>query len=249
MGNIILIASGKGGVGKTTVTANIAACLDKLNKKVLLIDADLRLKNLDIVLGLSEKTIFDIEDLFLKRCSFDKVLINHPLHNNLFFISGPLRLSVDIKLLFNFIINLAFTQSKNFDYILIDCPSGIGAALEEMTLKDVKMIIVATPDLQSVRDAEKTAELSYGKKLSDVRLIVNRIRPGLIKRGLAPDIDNIIDSTSIRLLGLIPEDVRIIINANSGILLTDIKRSRAKTAFENITARIDGKDVELYKFW
>ncbi|MDF2686646.1 MAG: minD, partial [Clostridia bacterium] len=241
--------SGKGGVGKTTVTANIAACLDKLNKKVLLIDADLRLKNLDIILGLSEKTVFDIEDLFLNRCSFEKTLINHPLHNNLFFISGPLKLSSDISLLFNFIINLANLQVKNFDYILIDCPSGIGVALEEMAKNTVKMIVVATPDLPSVRDAEKTAELAYRKKLFDVRLIVNRIRPNLIRRGLAPDIDNIIDSTSIRLLGLIPEDVRVIINANKGILLTDLKKSRAKTAFENIAARIDGNDVELYKFW
>jgi septum site-determining protein MinD len=249
MGNIILIASGKGGVGKTTVTANIAACLDNLNKKVLLIDADLRLKNLDILLGLSEITVFDIEDLFLKRCPFEKALINHPIHNNLFFISGPLGLSSDINLLYNFIINLALSQEKNFDYILIDCPSGIGSALEVMAQKTVKMAVIATPDLPSIRDAEKTAELAYRKKLSDVRLIVNRIRPSLIKRGLAPDIDSIIDSTSIRLLGLIPEDIRIIINANAGVLLADLKKSRAKRAFENIASRIEGNDVELYKFW
>lgn len=249
MSNIFLIASGKGGVGKTTVTANIAACLDKLNRKVLLFDADLRLKNLDIVLGLSDKTVFDIEDLYLQRCSFEKVIINHPLHNNLFFIPGPLKLISESTLLYNFIINLAFSQSKNFDYILIDCPSGIGTALNEMAKKSVKMIVVATPDLPSVRDAEKTTELAYEKGIYDIKLIVNRIRPGLIKKGLAPDIDNIIDNTSVRLLGLVPEDVRVIINANTGVLLSDLKRSRAKTAFENISSRIDGNDVDLYKFW
>lgn len=249
MHNIFLIASGKGGVGKTTVTANIAACLDKLNKKVLLIDADLRLKNLDLVLGLQNETIFDIQDIFLERVSVEKVLLTHPIHNNLFFIPGPLKLTSDVGELFSFIINLAISQSRNYDFILIDCPSGIGASLEKMATDIVKMIIIATPDLPSVRDAEKTAELAYAKSVSDIMLIINRVRPNLIKKGLAPNIDTIIDHTSVRLLGLIPEDMRIIIKANEGVLVSDLKKSRAKTAFLNIAARLCGNEVDLYKFW
>jgi len=241
------MASGKGGVGKTTLCANIAACLAGFGKKVLLMDADIRLRNLDICLGLCNVGLFDIQDLCLGRCDHQRAVVTHELYPNLHFIPGPGRLTVPADDLMGFVSEYAVKQSAEYDFVFIDCPSGIEDNLMKVFRREALMLLVATPDAASVRDAERTAEIAYSKGV-DSRLIVNRIRPALMKKGLAPNVDDIIDNSCVQLIGIVPEDIRITVNAPNGILLRQLRKARSLRAVENIANRLCGNSVPLYIF-
>ncbi len=247
MGKVILMASGKGGVGKTTLCANIAACLAGFGKKVLLLDADIRLRNLDICLGLCNAGLFDIQDLCLGRCDHETAVVVHELYPHLHFVPGPGRLTVSPDDLMDFIGKYATEQAKDYDFVFIDCPSGIEDSLIKIFHPGVFMLLVANPDAASVRDAERTAEIAYAKKVES-RLIVNRIRPALMKKGQAPDVDDIIDNSCVRLIGIVPEDIRITVNAPNGVLLRQLRKARSLRAVENIAMRLCGEQVPLYIF-
>ena len=247
MGKVILMASGKGGVGKTTLCANIAACLAGLGKKVLLMDADIRLRNLDICLGLCNAGLFDIQDLCLGRCDHQRAVVVHELYPNLHFIPGPGRLTLSADDLMAFVGEYAVKQTADYDFVFIDCPSGIEDNLMKVFRKEALMLLVANPDAASVRDAERTAEIAYAKGL-DARLVVNRIRPALMKKGLAPNVDDIIDNSCVQLIGIVPEDIRITVNAPNGILLRQLRKARSLRAVENIANRLCGNSVPLYIF-
>lgn len=245
MGQIYLVASGKGGVGKTTVTANIAACLAKSGNRVLCFDADLSLGNLDILMDKRDEAVFDIQDVFLKRCDFEKTLLEHEEISGLFFLPAPSMPQVEIGELRSFIIKLAEQRAREYDFIFIDCPAGLGGVSDMITAETV-LLLVATPDEASVRGAEKVAEIAYSSG-ARARLIVNKVRPDLIKRELAPNIDDIIDDTAVRLIGVIPEDNEIIKVSARNSLLCLSKNKRSLIAFENIAARLCGADVPLAK--
>lgn len=246
MSKTITVISGKGGVGKSTFSANTAVYLAKTGKKVLLIDADINLSNLDIVMGIQDKVLFDASDIAAKACTTDKALIKDVVYN-LDFLSGAIRPNSEKAV--EGIVATVRKLEDVYDFILIDCPSGIENTVKTLAGISDASIVITTPDITAIRDASRAASLIYGEKTEDVRLVVNRVKPKLIEKGLAPDIDDIIDNTEVRLLGLIPEDVKIQVYANKGILLHEIKRSKAATAFENIAARITGKEIPLYKFW
>lgn len=247
MGKIILFASGKGGVGKSTLCANIAACLAESRKRVLLIDTDLRLRNLDIYLGLCNEGLFDVQDLCLGRCEPEKAILRHPDYPSLSFIPGPARLSVHPETISSYLADYAEKAAENYDFVFFDCPSGIEDTMLPFFRRHNMLLLVATPDNASIRDAERIAEVAYQKKM-EARLVVNRIRPSLIKKGIVPDVDDVIDGSTVRLLGIVPEDLRIAVNSNSGILLPQMRRSRALTAMENIAGRLCGKEIPLYLF-
>ncbi len=256
MEKVILFASGKGGVGKTTVCANIAMQLARGGKRVLVIDADIYLRNMDLVLGVSDITLFDIQDLYeqYKDCTetmidIDKEIIVHPLCSNLFFLASPAILRIQQDKLYPFLIKLALSQARLYDYIFVDCPAGLYALSEYFISRHVGVLVVTTPEIPSIRDADRVRECVMQKGAASCRLLVNRVVPKLIRRKKAPNIDHIIDAVGAQLIGLIPEVRNASVFTYKNRLMVDDKGSDAYYAFQNIAARIDGCDVPLYHFW
>lgn len=245
LGKVFLVASGKGGVGKSTICANLAACLSARGKKVLILDGDLRLRNLDIYLGLCNEGLFDIQDLYLNNCDVEKAIIKHPVYSGIDFIPGPGKLTVDTCELSGFISEFALEQGKDrYDFVFIDCPSGIDGEISAFMKPDILLLLIANPDAASIRDAEKISISAYGNKIK-ARLIVNKVIPSLIIKGLAPNIDDVIDRSCVQLIGIIPYDLRITANAPNGILLKSMRKSKSLTAFDNIAARLCGEDIPV----
>lgn len=248
MGRVITVISGKGGVGKSTFSANAAVFLSKSNKRVLLVDADINLNNLDLIMGIQDQVLFNASDVVHKRCNVGKAIIKS-VFDGLDFFPGSINPGDDPMKVVSGICELLKNLKGDYDIILIDCPSGVDATVQALAKISDASIVVTTPDLTAIRDANRAAILVYGEKTEDVRLVVNRVKPKLIEKNLAPDIDEIIDNTEVQLLGLIPEDVKIQIYSNKGILAHQVKKSRSAKAFENIAQRITGQEVPLYKFW
>ena len=248
MGRIITVISGKGGVGKSTFSANVAAYLSQKGKHILLVDADMNLSNLDILMGIQDQMLFNVSDIVNNRCDSKKAIISN-VFSGLDFLSGAITPGDDPTKVVNGLCEILKKLKNEYDIILIDCPSGIDSTVKALAKISNASVVITTPDMTAIRDAGRAAALIYGEKTDDVRLVVNRIKPKLIEKGLAPDMDEIIDNTEVRLLGLIPEDVKIQIFSNKGVLTPDIKKSRSAKAFENIAERITGNDVPLYKFW
>lgn len=249
MGEIFAVMSGKGGVGKSTVAANTAACFEKSGKKVLLFDADLCLRNLDIILGLTDSTVWDIEDVFKGRCAFEDAVLSAGKHKNLFLLKAPAVPVNDTEKITDFIVETALSNKDSYDFIIIDCPSGLNAEIRKFMRRGIGTILVTTPDFTAISDASRTAEAAYKAGAGDVKLIINRINALMIKKDFAPNFDEIIDGTHTQLLGLIPDDPRIGAYANRGILVSDLRKSFSKKAFENISNRLLNIDTELYEFW
>lgn len=247
MGKVILFASGKGGVGKTTLTAGIGFALADLGKKVLLIDADIRLRNLDLVLGAHDRTIYDIQDIYFGRCKEEMAVLASTSHPGLHFLSAPLVLTEDSGKMYSFIRDYAVKKTSSYDYVLVDCPAGIDPDMKNMFCRKVGLICVATPDIASVRDAEKVAYEASDEGVTYIRLVVNRVSKKAMRRNKSPDIDEVIDGTKIQLIGLVPEDRYAAYAVNIHKPLFDIKKSHARITFINIAKRIDGAEKSLYK--
>lgn len=249
MGNVILVASGKGGVGKTTFTANLAASLASVGKTVLAMDADLYLSNLDTVAGIREFTLFDLQDMYRGQISAEKAILRHPTVQGLSFLCAPSRLSEDGTALLQFLKQTAVAQKNFYDFVLIDCPAGTGQTLEILADRTFDALMVATPDMTSVHDAERAAEHLRAHGIRSIRLVVNRVIPNMMKNGTAPDVDTMIDGTVLQLIGLIPADLRAVSAGNAGELLMETApRTRLAKAYLNIARRIAGVPVELLSF-
>ncbi len=250
MGKLIVVASGKGGVGKTTLSANLAACLSERGNRVLAIDCDVYLKNLDIVFGASDEHIWDAEDAFTGRCTVKDAIVRVNGRERLNMLPAPLKVPEDPDGLSDFLLNTAkkLLGDNEYDYVIADCPSGIGRGVNCFFTRGSLVIVVATPDVTSIHDAEKVAAAAY-EKGADTALVVNRIKAKAIESGTAPDIDTIIDRVCVKLIGLIPEDPKTSEALNAERLVVETKRARSKRAYENIASRVDGEFTELYRFW
>lgn len=247
MGKVFLVASGKGGVGKTTVCSNVAAALSEKHR-VLVLDADLDLSNLDLALGLRNRHVYDLQDLYYRNCAFEDAAVPVPNHPNLTAVFAPLRREVSTEVLLRFLKTLVEGKKREYDYVFVDCPSGIGPTLEVLADPRYETILVTTPDRTAVSDGERTAEYLFRRQAGRARLVVNRVRPTLIKKNQAPDIDDIIDTTFLQLIGLVPEDVNVICAGNTDTLVIDLPKARSKSAFRNIARRIQGDSIELDRF-
>ncbi len=244
MGEAIVVTSGKGGVGKTTSSANIGTALALLGKKVCLVDTDIGLRNLDVVMGLENRIIFDIVDVASGSCRLEQALIKDKRFDQLLLLPAAqtkdkLALSVDAM---QTIIRNLKTQ---FDYIVIDCPAGIEHGFRVAITGADQAIVVTTPEQAAVRDADRVIGLLEGVKLPPAKLIINRIRPHMVKNGDMLDIDDIVGILSLDLLGIVPDDEHVIRAANQGEPTVLRPDSRASLAYRNIARRILGDSVPL----
>lgn len=247
MSKIIGIVSGKGGVGKTTLCANLAFALAARGKNIIAIDGDIGLKNLDILLGMSDKSAFDLTDILCGRCTVSKAIQTHDKYHNLSFISASQTMSPEALDKDNF-RKLCRYLREYYDYVLIDAPAGVGTIFKTIVGCCDECIVVATPDLTSIRDAEKTATMlaSIPKLIS--KLVINKVEPKLINKGYLQNIDDIMDSISLPLIGLVPVDDMLILYSNRGVPVIK-EKSICASPFMNIADRITGLSVPLDKLW
>ena len=242
MARIFTVASGKGGVGKSTFCTNIAISLGESGKNVLLIDGDAELRSLDLLLGVDEMVLYDWSDVIKNRCDSDKARLFY--NENVQLLPAPIEYSESLT--YEDFKSLLSHYAENYDYIFIDAPAGVGELPQIYAKCSDTCIIVATADEISARSALITGNklIKLGIKEENLRLIINRFDKKAVKQGKLLNIDEIIDKTYIRLLGIIPEEKNLMYASVSEKRISQY--SDAKIAFSNIAGRILGKEIELY---
>lgn len=243
VGNVIVMTSGKGGTGKTALTGGLGTALALLGRKVLCIDADVGLRNLDITLGMSDAALMDFSDVISGRCELHRAVAPHPTVTNLYLLTAPLTLPEDFSGESGF-RSLLKQAREQYDEILIDAPAGVGEGFRLAVCDADRALVVATSDPSSLRDAGRVV---YGlSELPTVHLVVNRVR-GRILRRLGTTIDDAMDAVGLPLLGLVPEDMQVILAAGSGKALLGVSERGAAQAYQNIARRLLGENVPLMR--
>jgi septum site-determining protein MinD len=244
MQNVIVITSGKGGVGKTTTVANLGTGLAREGKKVVLIDTDIGLRNLDVVLGLENRIVYDLVDVVEGTCRIKQALIRDKRYEALCLLPAAQtrdKLAVTPDQMKMVVEEL----EKEFDYILIDCPAGIEQGFKNAIAGAKAAIVVTVPEFSAVKDADRIIGLLSANGIEDCRLLVNRLRPDLVKRGDMLALDDTLDILGIELIGVVPEDERVLKSSNLGEpVITDDKAMSGK-AYRNVTKRILGEKIPL----
>lgn len=242
MGTAIMVTSGKGGTGKTSLTAGVSSCLAALGHRVLCVDLDIGLRNLDIALGLDDRAVMDFTDVMELRCPLLTAVTEHPSIHGLFLLTAPLTLSyLDLD---------GFCQMMEdardyFDYIFMDSPAGLGDGFQLAMAAADRAIVVSATDPAALRDAQRTvAELL--PRVSDIHLVMNRVQPKLIRQ-LRTSIDHAMDTAGLPLLGIVPEDKEVVVAASQGVPLVLHSYKRAAVAYLNIAKRLLGFKVPLMK--
>ncbi|SHH60789.1 septum site-determining protein MinD [Caloranaerobacter azorensis DSM 13643] len=244
MGEVIVITSGKGGVGKTTTTANLGAGLVMNGKKVVVVDADIGLRNLDVVMGLENRIVYDIVDVVEKVCRLKQGLIKDKRYDGLYLLPAA-QTKDKTAITPEQMQELCEDLKEMFDYVLIDCPAGIEQGFQNAIAGADKAIVVTTPEISAVRDADRIIGLLEAKGLHNPKLIINRIRQDMVKRGDMMNIDDMIDILAIELLGVVPDDEAIVISTNKGEPVVGDEKALSGKAYRNISRRILGEEVPL----
>lgn len=245
MGKVILVASGKGGTGKTTTVANISAALALSGHLTVAVDMDMGLRNLDIALGLQNNIVYDICDVIDGNCTIDEAIIKHNEYENLYILSTPQTKKTNSFNEEKFLEILDRLKNR-FEYCLIDAPAGMGEGFTYSLKGADSVIIVAVPENTSLRDADRViSEIDTDK---EIRLVLNRIRPDLIDKGIMMNVDDCVDMLSVPLLGIIAEDENMILSSLKGQLSISDITTKSGMAFSNITRRILGESVGIMDF-
>ena len=244
MGKIIAVVSGKGGTGKTTFTANIGFALASMGKRVLCLDCDITLRNLDLALGLSDSALMDFSDVLSARCTLEEAVVSHHKYPSLFLLAAPLAfgsLTVDREQ----VKNLMEQIKESFDFCLVDAPAGLGQGFRMATQEADHVVVVTTTDVTALRDAQRTVMELDRFPTGQVHLVVNRVAKKLMKQ-LHTTIDDAMDAAGLPLLGVVPEDPDIPRCLNQGIPLRDDNFYAAR-AYYNIARLIAGSKAPLMK--
>lgn len=242
-GRVIVVTSGKGGVGKTTTTANIGTGLARMGFKVVLVDTDIGLRNLDLLMGLENRIVYNIVDVVEDRCKLSQALVKDKRMPNLALL--PAAQTRDKSALNEDQMRTLTAQlADEFDFVLVDSPAGIEQGFQNATAGATEAIVICTPEMSSVRDADRIIGLLEAKEeVTNYKLVLNRVRPGMIKNNDMMDVDDVLEILSIKLLGVIPEDQDIIVSTNKGEPLVCVDESLAGQAYRNIARRVSGEDV------
>ena len=245
MGKVIVVASGKGGTGKTTAVAAVSSCLAALGHKTLCIDCDAGLRNLDISLCMTDFAVSDFTDVLEGLLPLEDACVEHPRIENLYFLSAPAFTGpedIDAEGM----AELIESAKEHFDYCLIDSPAGIGAGFRLASRGADMAIIVSTGDVSSVRDAQRAAELAYDMGIPETRLLVNRIRRRTFNR-IDATVDDVIDDVSAQLIGVVSEDEAVFLSAHNDTPLILTKPKAAARQFLDIARRLTGESLPLNK--
>jgi septum site-determining protein MinD len=238
-GKIIVISSGKGGVGKTTATASIGAALAMEGKKVAVVDMDIGLRNLDVVMGLENRVVFNIVDVVKGKCKLRQAAIKSRKIDTLFLIPASQSDNKDV-ISPKDMIRISKNLRKEFDFILMDCPAGIERGFENAVAAADEAVVICTPEVSSVRDADRVIGLLYAKQITP-KLLVNRIVPSMVEKGEMLSHEDVVDVLSIDLVGLVEADEQVVVSTNSGTPLIMQDGSAAGKAFQRIAMRLNGQ--------
>ena len=244
MGEVIVITSGKGGVGKTTASANIGCGLAIEGKKTVLIDADIGLRNLDVVMGLENRIVYDLIDAIEGHCRIKQALIKDKRYQNLCLLPAA-QTKDKTAVTPEQMKQLCETLKEEFEYIIIDCPAGIEQGFKNAIAGADRAVVVTTPEVAAVRDADRIIGLLEANEIKKPMLILNRIRPEMVKRGDMMTLEDVTEILAIDILGVVPDDESIVVSTNRGEPAVADSSSKAGQAFRNISKRILGEDVPL----
>ncbi len=242
-GRVIVITSGKGGVGKTTTSANIGTALAKEGYKVVLIDTDLGLRNLDLLLGLENRIVYTIVDVIEDRCKLKQALVKDKKNPNLSLLAAAQtrdKSAVNAEQLKEICDKL---KEKN-DFVLVDCPAGIEQGFQNAVAGATEAIVVTTPEMSAIRDADRIIGLLNTKEeIKSTKLLLNRVRPNLIKTNEMMSVDDVVGVLEIPLIGIIPEDTGIITSTNKGEPIVNDEKALAGEAYRRVAKRVLGEEV------
>ena len=241
MSEVIVVTSGKGGVGKTTTTANIGYALARHGFEVLLIDTDIGLRNLDVVMGLENRIVYNLVDVVEGNCRHQQAIIRDKQCDTLSLL--PAAQTRDKSAVSpEQMIKLINQLKPDYDYIIIDCPAGIEQGFKNAIAGADKALVVTTPEVSAIRDADRIIGLLEANEIRDISLIINRLRPDMIARGDMMSVDDVTDILAVDLIGTILDDEQIVIATNQGEPLSG-KSSQAEEEYKNICRRILGEEV------
>ena len=243
MGKHIAVASGKGGVGKTTLAGGLAGALAASGRSVLLLAGDIALGNLDLMLGIEGEAVHDLLEVLGGSCPLRHAALRISKEHPLWYLPLALSMRADLSPLRQ-LPEVLKVLKERFDYLIVDCPAGLGETVQRLTEHADLAIVVTTPDLVAIRDARRTMQL-LAEQRCQTRLVVNRIRPRLIRQGAAPDVDDIIDRVGAQLLGLIPEDALVTPLQNAGIPLIFQTAAPAARQILDVARRLEGEHRPL----
>lgn len=245
MARIIVITSGKGGVGKTTTTANLGMALAKRRRKVAVIDADFGLRNLDLLLGLENRVVYTAVEVLAGQCRLEQALVKDKRFPNLVLLPAAQNRTKE-AVTPDQMRQLVNALSRVYEYILIDCPAGIELGFQNAIAAAREAIIVTTPEIAAVRDGDRVIGLLEANNIKRINLIVNRIRPNMVQANDMMSVEDVQEILAVQLLGVVPDDERVIVSTNKGepLVLSETP-SLAATAFDNIVRRLEGERVPL----
>jgi septum site-determining protein MinD len=244
MTRIIVITSGKGGVGKTTVTANLGMTLAKMGHRVALVDGDFGLRNLDLLLGLENRVVYTAVEVLAGECRLDQALVKDKRQPRLSLLPATQNRKAEM-ITPNHMKWMIGELAPQFDFVLIDSPAGIEMGFKNAIAAAQEALIVTTPEISAVRDADRVIGLLEASNISPARLIVNRLRPAMVEASEMMSVEDVSEILAVQLIGVVPEDERVITSTNRGepLVLENNPNSRAAQSFENIARRLCGEKV------
>ena len=243
---VVTVTSGKGGVGKTTVTANLAAALAMLGRRVVAIDSDIGLRNLDVVMGLENRIVYDLVDVVEGRCRLNQAMIRDKRFPDLHLIPAA-QTRDKMAVSPSDMIVVCDELRQDMDYIVIDSPAGIERGFRNAIAPADRVLIVTNPEVSAVRDADRIIGLIEAENKGPGELIINRLKPQMVARGDMLSIADVIDILAIDLLGVVPEDEAILVSSNRGlpVAMSSVNSTSASQAFRNIARRLEGEEIPI----
>ena len=246
MSEVIVVTSGKGGVGKTTTSANVGTGLAAMGKKVVLIDTDIGLRNLDVVMGLENRIVYNLVDVADGNCRVKQALIKDKRHPSLYLL--PSAQTKDKSAVHEEqMIKIIEYLKQSFDYIILDCPAGIEQGFKNAIAGADRALVVTTPEVSAIRDADRIIGLLEANEFKKIDLIINRLRVDMVRRGDMMSSADVIDILSIPLIGIVPDDENVVIATNQGEPLVG-NNTLAGKAYQNICCRVLGEEVPFMEF-